>query len=124
MITYLSLGIIFGVICAAVASAKNRSPFGWFVIGFIIPVVGVILLLALDEPGEMSGSGIPPLDPSQYDNEPLPSPRTKKMSQVDELERLVALREKGALTDEEAGAKRVGCGSSEGTAMQPFSRKM
>jgi hypothetical protein len=43
----LVIGLVFGLICAVLASPKNRSPVGWFFIGFLIPLIGLILILVL-----------------------------------------------------------------------------
>jgi MFS family permease len=40
--------IISGVICAFMASKKNRSEFGWLLVGFLIGIFGLILLYILD----------------------------------------------------------------------------
>jgi hypothetical protein len=53
---YIIIGLIFGAICAAIASGKQRSPVGWFAIGFLIPLIGLILILVLDAPAAVQGS--------------------------------------------------------------------
>jgi uncharacterized membrane protein YeaQ/YmgE (transglycosylase-associated protein family) len=40
---YLIIAIILGVICALIASSKGRNPFGWFVIGFLLGIIGLII---------------------------------------------------------------------------------
>jgi hypothetical protein len=44
---YLIIGGIAGVICACVAPTKGRSPIAWFLIGFLFPLIGIILVLVL-----------------------------------------------------------------------------
>lgn len=39
--------LIFGVICALIASSRGRSPVGWFFIGFFTHIIGLILVLVL-----------------------------------------------------------------------------
>jgi hypothetical protein len=39
--------IVFGAICAMIAASKGRSPVGWFFIGLLAPVLGLILVLVL-----------------------------------------------------------------------------
>jgi hypothetical protein len=36
--------VIFGAICAAIASSKGRSAVGWFFIGFFFPIIGLIVI--------------------------------------------------------------------------------
>jgi len=43
----LILAIIFGTWAGAVASGKGRSMQWWFIIGFFLPVIGVILIYIL-----------------------------------------------------------------------------
>lgn len=38
---------IFGLFCAFIAAQKNRSTFGWFVIGFFFSFVAVLALIAI-----------------------------------------------------------------------------
>jgi hypothetical protein len=50
------------VICAVLAPGKRRSAVGWFCIGFLIPLIGVILILVLQplpDPNQMA-YGYPP----------------------------------------------------------------
>ena len=39
--------IVFGAICAMIAASKGRSVVGWFVIGFLAPILGLILILVM-----------------------------------------------------------------------------
>ncbi|MFO8086826.1 MAG: hypothetical protein R6T91_03325, partial [Bacteroidales bacterium] len=41
--------IIFGIICAIIASNKGRSGFGWFIIGLLLGPLGVILALVVSK---------------------------------------------------------------------------
>lgn len=41
--------LVFGAICAFVASARGRTPVGWFVLGFLFPILAVILVLVLPD---------------------------------------------------------------------------
>ena len=59
---YLVVGLFGGVICAVLAPGKRRSAAGWFCIGFLIPLIGVILILVLQplpDPNQMA-YGYPP----------------------------------------------------------------
>jgi len=39
--------VVCGVIAAAIASSKGRNVFGWFVIGFLITCIGIIIVAVL-----------------------------------------------------------------------------
>lgn len=42
---YCGLWALFGIICAVVASNKGRSQFGWFLVGVLLGIFGLILAL-------------------------------------------------------------------------------
>ena len=44
----LIMGGIFGAVCAAIASSKGRSPIAWFFIGFFAGLIGLIIILVVD----------------------------------------------------------------------------
>ena len=50
----LVIGVICGIIATAIASSKNRSPVGWFFIGFFTGIIGIIIVAVLDDPEEKS----------------------------------------------------------------------
>jgi hypothetical protein len=43
----LIFGVIFGAICAAIASSKGRTPVGWFFVGFLLGLIGLIIVLVV-----------------------------------------------------------------------------
>ena len=48
----LFVGLIFGIICAAIASSKGRSTVGWFFGGFFLSLLGLIILVCLSNKKE------------------------------------------------------------------------
>ena len=44
---YLIFGIIMGGAVAAIAHGKGRSPVGWFFVGFLLGVIGLIIVLVV-----------------------------------------------------------------------------
>lgn len=46
METFLILAVI-GLICALIAYSRGRTPIGWFVLGFFVPFLALILVLVL-----------------------------------------------------------------------------
>jgi hypothetical protein len=52
---FIIIPIVFGLIGAAVASGKGRSPIAWFVICAVLPLVGLIILAY-----QSSENGTPP----------------------------------------------------------------
>lgn len=39
--------IIVACICAMIANEKNRSPFGWFLLGFLFSLIALVVLVLL-----------------------------------------------------------------------------
>lgn len=46
----LAVGVVFGIVCAAMASGRGRSTVGWFFLGFLLNCVGLIILLLIPNP--------------------------------------------------------------------------
>ena len=44
---YILVMLIFGVICGVIADSRGRSTLRWSLLGFLLPLVGLILVLAL-----------------------------------------------------------------------------
>lgn len=42
--------LIWAIICAVIASNRGRSAFGWFVIGFLLSPLGLLMLVLLSNP--------------------------------------------------------------------------
>lgn len=56
MTLVLLFGILGALICACIASTKNRSALGFGMIGFLLPLIGIILILVLpDGPQQEAG---------------------------------------------------------------------
>ncbi|MGN6111071.1 MAG: SHOCT domain-containing protein [Kofleriaceae bacterium] len=98
---FFTIGFLGGVICAVIATSKRRSLVGWFVIGFLLPLVGVILVLVLP-PGEVNLEA----NMMDLDHPPPPRPVDSRQASLEALERLAALRDRGVLTAEELDAKK------------------
>lgn len=49
MAIYFVIALIGGVVCGSIASSKGRNPIGWGVIGFLTPLLGLILILVLSD---------------------------------------------------------------------------
>ncbi len=99
---YFTVPLLFGFVCAGIASARNRSTVGWFAIGFLISIVGFILILVLpaiendedyvQEPGT-----------NQY----RPKREIKRRSEAfDGLAQLAELKAHGLLNEAEFAAKK------------------
>jgi hypothetical protein len=43
----LIIGLICGAICAIIASSKERSAIGWFLMGFVFGILGLIICLCM-----------------------------------------------------------------------------
>jgi hypothetical protein len=44
-----SICVISAIACAAIAAGKGRSPVGWFFIGLIFPILGIVLAVVTSE---------------------------------------------------------------------------
>jgi hypothetical protein len=44
--------LIFGAICAAIASGKGRSVVGWFLLGFFFPIIALIVICCVSDLNE------------------------------------------------------------------------
>jgi GYF domain 2 len=45
----LVICVVFGGICAAIASGRGRSPLGWFFVGAFLNCIGIIVILVLPD---------------------------------------------------------------------------
>ena len=39
--------LVFAIICACIANSKGRNPVGWFIIGFLLGLIGLIICLCM-----------------------------------------------------------------------------
>ena len=56
---YIVVAVIFGVVAGMVAQAKGRSPFGWFLVGFLIGPFSLVVLALPPRPREGAFSECP-----------------------------------------------------------------
>lgn len=47
MFEIIAVALVCGVACAVIASNKNRSGFGWFILGFMFPLISLIVIACL-----------------------------------------------------------------------------
>ena len=103
--------LLGGIISAALASTKRRSVVGWFVIGALIPVIGLILILVLPSPSLDISSAIdlvPEPGPYQDLDATIVARRTHLQSAtLDAITRLVDLKERGQLSAYEFEERRA-----------------
>lgn len=92
----------FGGICAAIASGKKRSPVGWFFIGFLFPLIGLILILVLPNGESMPMIPYDMMDPEQPVID-VPAHR----SPLEAIEKLAELRDRGLLSEKEFEVKKA-----------------
>ncbi len=52
MSAYLISAIIMGSICAIIAKEKGRSPIGWFLVGLLLSLIGLIIIAVLPRAGK------------------------------------------------------------------------
>lgn len=92
------VGITFGIVCAAIASGKQRSAAGWFFIGFLLPLIGLIMVLVL--PNGDGGVAAYQIG-SDYGPPPTAAQLSAQNAKLERLQKLAELRDRGALTDQE-----------------------
>jgi SH3-like domain-containing protein len=59
----LVTALIFAIACAAIARSKGRDPVGYFLLGFILGLIGLVITLAVTAETRVSGpvaQGLPP----------------------------------------------------------------
>ncbi|HEY3805994.1 MAG TPA: hypothetical protein VGL61_25475 [Kofleriaceae bacterium] len=44
----IAVAMMFGLVAAAIAGRKQRSAGVWFAIGFLVPLLGVVVIAALE----------------------------------------------------------------------------
>lgn len=99
---YLVVGLLGGVICAAIAPSKNRSAIGWFVIGFLIPLIGIILIVVLGP----ANDGLQPPMAQGFEIEAPATRATPKEDPTQTLAKLASLRDQGVITPDEFEQKK------------------
>ncbi|HEY4244028.1 MAG TPA: SHOCT domain-containing protein [Kofleriaceae bacterium] len=105
---YVCAAIIGGFLCSFVASSRQRSSIAWFAIGFLLPLIGFILIMVLP-PGQSSLVAPPGVDPYP---QPISSEAQAKAavvardSALDTLARLADMKERGAISETEFEDKK------------------
>ena len=47
VISGLVISVVFAIVCASLAGGRNRSRVGWAILGFLFPVIALVVLLIL-----------------------------------------------------------------------------
>jgi hypothetical protein len=107
-VIYLFVALIGGIVCGGIAVSRGRSGVGWFVIGFLIPVIGLILILVLPKPPSLDDALVmmPEPGPFEIQQNKLAAQRAKQDASLDALSRLAELKDRGALTVAEFEEKK------------------
>lgn len=100
--------LFFGIFSALIASKRNRSVLGWFLIGFLFGPFGLLFAFFMKdgkEHGEYKSFslGIQPVKKATPTKETI----VAKISTADELVKLSGLLEKGHITQEEFNAEKA-----------------
>lgn len=106
---YIIVGLLGGVICSLIAPTKRRNILGWFVIGFLMPVIGIILLLVLPtepDPYAAPNDLIPEPGPAQLAQQAEAQRQNAQDRSLEALQKLVELKDQGAVTQAEFDAKK------------------
>jgi len=105
---YLFVALLGGLFCSVIAMSRGRSGIGWFVIGFLIPIIGLILILVLPKPTTFDDALVmmPEPGPFQIQQQRIAAQRAKQDQSLDALSRLAELKDRGALTAAEFEEKK------------------
>jgi Short C-terminal domain len=107
-VIYFLIASLGGILCSVIAVSRRRSGIGWFVIGFLIPIIGLILILVLPQPTSLDDAIVmmPEPGPFQIQQQRLAAQRAKQDQSLDALSRLAELKDRGALTPAEFEEKK------------------
>ena len=47
VISGLVISVVFAIVCASLAGGRNRSRVGWAILGFIFPIIALVVLRIL-----------------------------------------------------------------------------
>ena len=100
--------IICAVVCAVIAESKNRSAVGWFFIGLVLGILGVILVAVLPSPAQ----SVQPMAHCAQPSQNWPQSPPKDLGTLGEqsvpatIEAFALLHQQGILTDDEFSAKK------------------
>ena len=105
---YLFIAVLGGMLCGGIATSRGRSGVGWFVIGFLIPVVGLIMILVLPKPTMFDDAVVtmPEPGPFELQQKQIAAQRAKQDQSLDALSRLAELKDRGAVTAAEFEDKK------------------
>lgn len=111
---YIVLWLLFAVFSAVIASAKNKSAVGWFLIGLFFGPFGLVVGLLPSESQKATstsdlgdfavGYGVD--DPEPGSNQAAPDESFDEESPIEMIEKLSSLRDSGAITEDEFEAKK------------------
>jgi len=109
--TLTALGLFLPGLAVQVRRLHDTDRSGWWVLISLVPIVGVILLIVWwCQPGT-GGTNRFGSEPATAPGDGAPGPRAPRSApqtgDLERLERLHALRESGALTDEEFAAEKA-----------------
>jgi hypothetical protein len=101
--------LVGGLVSCVIAAAKNRSGLGWFLIGALFPLLGLILVLVLPKNTPIDDMAVPEPEPGpwQLQQQQLSAARATQNQALDALARLAELKQRGALDDQEYQAKKA-----------------
>jgi len=101
-----TIALIGGVTCAFIAPARQRRPAAWFVIGFLLPLVGLILILVLPPGESLNVAGIDLVPPPPSPDLQAKAAAIAREASLDALSKLAEMRERGLITDAEFEGKK------------------
>ena len=46
-LVWLAIGVVAAIVCARIATSKGRSAIGYGILGFVLPLIGLIVVAVL-----------------------------------------------------------------------------
>lgn len=56
IVSGLVISVVFAIVCASLAGGRNRSRVGWAILGFIFPIIALVVLLILGKKNRNSAA--------------------------------------------------------------------
>jgi hypothetical protein len=107
-VEFLIVWLVLALVVAAVADVRGRSAFGFFMLSVLLsPLIGLVVLLAGRNLAQEQRDEAKRQAQQQHELTLLRGHGAPTASRADELEKLISLKERGALTDEEFQAEKA-----------------
>ena len=104
VMTYLGIGIVFGMISNAIAKSRGHTTAAFFWVGFFLPLIGIILAAVVAPPSQTHT----PLPPSEWTRERdrVEADNARRRDIEGRLGKIGELHRDGLISDDELKRRR------------------